>query len=415
MKNKKNYDARFEQLVAGALLKFETLDSVGLTLLSGALLSNGITLDDGEIVELRRFVESRDGTLALKEGISLDETMCGSITLREKLDNLQGKVIREFMSKLNVTNFVLRKIRQYSSIDVSKREQFFSPSELVVLDEMLEKGLVYTRWNDEYIPNDYQEYALSKAGEIALFKEDNADLIVNFIIELESRCYDPSLLDDYLKTKDLSSRPIDILSVYSFELYGSLYDVNILTEGASTLDFKPLHYEQGIGYDSESKALVLGMFEVLESDHCVYVCHPNHLFSAPPIIKGKTQIIRVDWDSIDVGKMYEKNDYSAFLDANEAYKHVHRKLRHEIVPELEKGNTEVVRYLAVVESYYFEGVPNYVVRGLVRGDATGVSFAFNPEYEKTISRDIWSKNLRLGDNNTPELYLRRGHQVEIKR
>lgn len=405
MRDKK--DARFEQLIAGALVKFEKIDYVGLTLLSGGLGLSGVTLSDGPIIDIGRYITIEDGNVSLKEGLSLDNTMCGYFTLREKLDNYQGDKIRKYLASLNIKNFIMRKIREYPSIPVEKKENYFSGLEISYLEELLKDGYLTVIWNDDYIPEDFQEYKLTKKGEVALFKEDNIDLLTDFILTLESACYDPSLLDDFLMAQNLHDQPQELLTLYNYEIFGDLYDRNILSDNADLPQFKPLHYEPKTGYDEESKTLINDLLGVLESDHSVMICHPNHIFKNKPVTKETPVITRINWDNINPLRMLQYADYGEFVDVNKAYQFAHRRLRHQILPAINNGDKDVVKYLAVVEKYVLDGEDNYVVRGLIKGDISSINIAFNPEYAKTITHDIWSRGLRMGDHNTPELYLKK--------
>ncbi len=409
MREKK--DARFEQLIAGALVKFEKIDTVGLTLLSGGLGINGITLSDGPIQDIGRYVEIKDNEVVVRDELSLDSMIGGYTTLREKLDNYQGSKIRTYLNNLNLRNYVMRKIREYSAIPVQDKDKYFSRVEIPVLEELLGNGYVDVRWNDDYIPEDFQEYFLTKKGLVELFKEDNEDLLVDFVLELESACYDVNLLDDFLRAQNLNDKPQELLTLYNFELFGSLYDRNILGENASLPQFRELHYEYGKGYDEESKALIRDLLEVLESDHSVMLCHPNHIFKNKPITKNNQVITRINWDNINPLRMLQCADYGEFVEAGKAYQFAHRRLRHQILPALKQGDSNVVKYLVVVEKYDFDNTDNYVVRGIIKGDANSISLAFNPEYAKTITRSVWEKGLRMGDNNTPELYLKKQHPI----
>ena len=404
-------DAKFEQLVAGAITRFGQIDTVGLTLLSGGLLLNEITISDEPFTDIVDYIEYKGGTIKLKEGYDLEKTTRGCLTLREKLENYQGSKIKNYLTHLNVENFVMRKIKQYSSLDITKRANYFSPTELAVLDTLLAKGYVTTRWNDDYIPQDFEEYVLTKKGEVQLFKEDNADLLVNFILDLESQCYDPNLLDDFLQAQNLNDKPQELLTLFNFEIFGSLYDRDILSANASIPSFKELHFEVGRGYDRDSRALITDLLEVLESDHSICICHPNHIFKNKPVTKNNPQITRINWDNIDPARMIKMGDYLNFVDVNSAYRYAHNRLKHQLLPAIKQDDKDITKYLVVVEKYRYDNVDNYVVRGLIKGEPSSISIAFNPEYAKTITRDIWSKGLRMGDNETPNLYLKRQHSI----
>lgn len=142
------------------------------------------------------------------------------------------------------------------------------------------------------------------------------------------------------------------------------------------------------------------MLEVWDN-HSIYICHPNQIFKE-----------KVEWDNIDINKMFESGNYETFLtfDFKEAFKYVHNRLGKAIMEEIkEKGRDNAVSYLVVVERYSYEGEDNYLVRGLIRGDIKGYSVLFNPEFIKAIPKTTIEATLRIdGDEEyLPETYKKR--------
>ena len=104
----------------------------------------------------------------------------------------------------------------------------------------------------------------------------------------------------------------------------------------------------------------------------------------------------MNWDDIDVERMFLINDLKHSLYFHDIFDYVHKRLRNEIMREIKKGNKEVLSYLVVVEQIYNSNEDNYYfVRGIIRGDYKGYSLAFNPDYEKRIPKSIWEKSLRI--------------------
>ena len=150
------------------------------------------------------------------------------------------------------------------------------------------------------------------------------------------------------------------------------------------------------------------MLSVWDDGHCIYICHPNHIFDgAKPITKDVREIKNINWNDIDIEKMFRINDYKTFTlpECNEAFKYVHSRLGHQIMQEVKKGNKETaVSYLAIVEKYHFDYEDYYLVRGIIRGDYKGYSISFNPEYQKVIPQSVWDKSLRFSGYEVPDTY-----------
>ena len=135
---------------------------------------------------------------------------------------------------------------------------------------------------------------------------------------------------------------------------------------------------------------------------------PNHIFDGAKLItKDIREIKNINWNDIDIEKMFRINNYGTFIlpECNEAFKYVHNRLGHQIMREVKKGNKDTaVSYLAVVEKYRFDYDDYYLIRGIIRGDYEGYSIAFNPEYQKVIPKSIWDKSLRFSGHEVPNIY-----------
>ncbi len=114
-KNKKNKKIDCDQIIAGALLKFESLDNVDISLLI-------IDLEKKLNIEvmgfwsyspnhLGKYIETlANGTIKLKDGISLDYFIEGeNCTLRQKLLEVAGNKVANYFSSLDIEKYKTEK------------------------------------------------------------------------------------------------------------------------------------------------------------------------------------------------------------------------------------------------------------------------------------------------------------------
>lgn len=158
--------------------------------------------------------------------------------------------------------------------------------------------------------------------------------------------------------------------------------------------------------DKSSFSKVMDNMLSVWDNHSIYICHPSHIFRDCSDFEN---VEAIDWDCIDVNKMFKKNNYKSFLsfDHRDAFRYVHKRLGSEIMGQAAtKGKDAALSYLAVVERYRLNNKDNYLVRGIIRGDMTGYSIAFNPEYESAIPNDIFEKFLRIDEDedSLPHIY-----------
>lgn len=400
-----------EQLVAGALLNFDRVSSLDITLLAKDFLKRypDYELSDMKLDYLKDYVEVEEGKISLKNGLNLDSYVPqNESNLRKRLEQIAGACIRKYFQEFDIEEFMLRKIEHHSGVREDSIDSVFCKIQQEELKKLEEKGYLTTTWQDDAIYDDYRETRLSDFGKLRLFKIDNVEEIRRFIEILKSMRYDTSLLDDFLIKQDLDMPVWSVLDLVKLEEFCNRYDRAISEEGASSINLIRLQSDKKTILDEQGKKLMQDMLSVWDN-HCIHICHPNHLFAgAKPITADVREMANINWNDIDIEKMLRINDYKTFItpDCREAFRYVHQRLGHQIMNEVKKGNTNrAISYLVVVERYTFDYEDNYLVRGIIRGDVDGYSIAFNPEYQKTIPQSTWEKSLRMGDHEIPVAYL----------
>ena len=216
-----------EELIAGAILKFRVLDSLDMTLLITKLA--GIAEVNQEISELSKYIQYSDGYIHIKTNLSLDSNISLDenkyYSLKQLLENKQKGFVKEYLDELNLTTFVLKKIKMLSIVKKDDLSKLFNKVELSVIYQLIDLGYLIVSWNDEVPYEDYQEVLITKQGEIELFLEDNAQDVSKFISFLNEKGYDVSLIRDFLSTiPDLEQYCLNENSISHFEYFCSLYD-----------------------------------------------------------------------------------------------------------------------------------------------------------------------------------------------
>lgn len=400
-----------EQLVAGALLSFEKISSVDISLLVKDFARK---YPDYEFVDLnwnylKDLVAFDDDNISLKDGSDLNSYVSANESkLKKRLEEIAGSRVRKYFQELDLEEFMLRKIAYYSSIKEDNLDNLFCNSQQEMLKKLNDKHYLSTIWNDDTLWDDYREIRLSNLGKLRLFKIDYAKEIKEFVERLKSMRYDVSLLDDFLIKQDLDMPVGAILSLEKLKSFCNCYDRAMTEDGVSEINFMKLASDKKTILDDSGKDLMENMLAVWDS-HCIHICHPNHLFAgAKALTPDVREMVNINWDDIDIERMLRIGDYKAFSSPNisQAFRYVHKCLGDQVMNMNKKGlKKEAVGYLAVVEKYQFDGEDNYLVRGIIRGDHEGYSLAFNPEFQKTIPQSLWEKSLRFSDQETPSAYL----------
>ena len=219
-----------DNLIAGALLKFKTVDSLDMVILMGGLENIRIV---GNINELNPYIQNNKNTISLKSEYTLDTNISPNIShlfsLERYLNRLQGPIVKNYLENLNLIIFVLKKIYFSWAVPKSNLKDMFNDVELPIINELFDLGFIDVKWNEDIPYEDYEEIFVTKQGEVELYMYDNQEAIQSFCEVLLSFNYNPDLIKDFLMTiPDLTSYVLDKKSLKDFESFGSLYDRSLL-------------------------------------------------------------------------------------------------------------------------------------------------------------------------------------------
>ena len=398
----------FEQFIASAILKFIKLDKFDIAFLIKLLKRNGIeVLEDGKFNDLKFYISCSNGYIKIDDCLTLESEVDYNTTLESYIKKIENKKVKNILENLDSKEYILRKLEKMDSFKDYQLKSILNPRYIDILEDLVEKGYVIEIWNDDIPCEDYKEFKLSKKGKVELFKLDYKNDLDKFIETLNAKGYDDSLINDFLMKQDLSMQPWRFLTTSDFLEFCAIYDRNPNKINTEYVNYHKLISTPESILDEKGKEMMQNMLSVWDDGHCIYICHPNHIFKENVLTSEVRNIEKINWNNISIEKMFNKNDYKTFIfpTINDSFSYIHKRLGIVIMKEIKKGNKDsAISYVTVVEKYPLSGENFYIIRGLIKGDSEGYSVAFNPEYEKSLPKSIWEKSARFSGNEVPKIY-----------
>lgn len=399
-----------EQMIAAALLlNFDNISSIDISLLIEDFLRKnpGYEFSDVNSEYLNKYIKSENNKISLKNELNMDSYIPENTSnLQTRLQQIAGTHIRKYLKNFDMEEFMLRKIKYYSGIEVDSFDRLLCKKQQEELNKLDDKGYLTAYWKEDSIYDDYKVIDLSDYGRLRLFKLDYPIELQRFIEELKSLRYDTSILDDFLLKQDLQLPIWKILNTKNLEEFCNEYDRANLEPGVSKVCFKRLKMDEDGMLDENSKELIQNMLSIWDKDHFLYTCNPNDTFSGAKLLTEDVKEIKhVNWNEISVGNMLKSSGCKMFMTPN--YKYAYECIEKDLKNQMLENSKEVIikpSYLTVVERYYFDSENYFLVRGFIKADNKGYSIAFNPEYQKLVPKNIWEKSLRYSGNGIPEAY-----------
>lgn len=401
--NIENETIYFEQLIAGLLLKFKRVNNLTLKIIGEDIGKKKNVSFNYRDTSIKQYINETSIEHSVKqEYLDKDGNLC--LEVRNILDSYTDKFVKDYLDNIELVDLIIKKV---ADLEILTPADVLNQSEIeqACIREMIDAGYLINLLS-ENTTGKYVEVVLSKLGKKRAFELIFPDCVVEFRKLISSSGYDVSLVDEFMIEQDFSKGIYEILNLDSFLSYCDNAGKIPVANGVSGLEYKRIDYKKGKGFTKEGQELFSDMLSVIDDCHCIHICHPNHLFNTKYLIGTSLEIDRVNWEDLDIDRMKEIGDYKTFImsDVKEAFRYVHKRLGHQIMKKIELGQEEQ-SYLVVVEQYFLDNEENYLVRGIIKGDKSGYSMAFNPEYRKTIATNIWERSIRFSGNEVPSVYL----------
>ena len=140
MENQENTTIKYESFIAGALLKFDAIDNVEISLLveyfkkqTKIELRGGLYYLKNNLDTYIEFLEN--GTIKLRDKISLDYTIKEEkCTLRDKLLNVAGNIVTNFFNSLDIEKYKQEK----SKVLLENKNKVLSTANVLLISDIQE-------------------------------------------------------------------------------------------------------------------------------------------------------------------------------------------------------------------------------------------------------------------------------------
>lgn len=216
MKNIKKEKVTFEQIAAGAILKFGKLESSDVTLIIKELSKYAIIDLDDESTDKYFIMGDGNILLNLKYAYKFYGKMYDSL-----IELVEGSIVEKYFAKLNISEFVLKKIKMLGLglVLPDSFKDIFSKRQIEVIGELYNRGFIENYMHEDLTYGDYEAVKITKRGELALFYAKNRKSINIFLKVLRDVGYDDKFIAEYLLSQNLNLPCEEILSIDKFTLY----------------------------------------------------------------------------------------------------------------------------------------------------------------------------------------------------
>lgn len=207
----------FEQVAAGAILKFGKLESADMTLLMKEI-SKIALIDYSEDADLDKYFVMGDGSILLNEKYVHSFYRNSNDSFKSMLGN---GVVAEYFRNLNILEFVLRKIKLIGLGFVVKDEidKIFSKKQIAVMNELYKREFIEDYKHNDDIYGEYDAVRVTQKGKVSLFLVDYRDEVKEFLSLVRSVGYSEAFIRDFMMKQDYDGDLSEILTLDNFEVY----------------------------------------------------------------------------------------------------------------------------------------------------------------------------------------------------
>lgn len=161
-------------------------------------------------------------------------------------------------------------------------------------------------------------------------------------------------------------------------------------------------------FTAEAKDKLEEVLTIRRDGNIIILCHPRHVFDGIKEDAETRFIDRVDWDSINIEKMKEQNDYGKYSMVEQLctpnhsqFTYFKKRVKHVMENCHSKGIDNPICPVAIIEGVYNTQTDsyNYYARGIICATKNGYAFGKSPNYVYLGHKEsVWEKALRMGDN-----------------
>ncbi len=213
-----------EQLIAGAILRFGSIDKIDIKLLAIELKAQKIAIaPDNKSIYLGEYIVCKNGVYSLKDGYSMDTNISDNYPLAKELENVACTELLNILFNMDIDLFTLKKI-SYLKAKVDEEANTFNVEERKSIKSLLDEHFIIKSWEGLAIYDEEQVFILTKKGKVKLYMAENPEIIASLEELLRSLRYNVALIPEFLETQNLDTFTIYIETIMDFERFCSTYD-----------------------------------------------------------------------------------------------------------------------------------------------------------------------------------------------
>lgn len=221
-----------EQLLAGAILRFGSVDKEDIRLLAEELKQHHILVTFGKSAfYLEEYIQNKEGVYSFKEGMSRDTMISLDYTLGDEMENVAGTALLNILFNMDIDLFTLKKIRNLYNPEVSLLKKNFNVREERSICNLLDGYYITKVWNGLAIYDEKQVFNITRKGEVRLFMAEHPEIMASLLEMFRALRYNTDLIPEFLATQNLETFQVYAETAFDFEYFCSMYDRDPSTKG----------------------------------------------------------------------------------------------------------------------------------------------------------------------------------------
>lgn len=214
-----------EQLIAGAILRFESIDKEDIKLLIEELKNNRIIINnENKELYIKEYITFKDGVYRFRDGINKDTLIAENYSVEKEFQNVATTVVLNVLFNMDIDLFTLKKIRNLNNKKEAKSH--FNAREQRSIIGLVQNNLISVSWKNLSVLDEDQIYTLTKRGEVVLFMSENKEKMEELYRLFERMRYSTKLIPEFLETTDLNAFKVGVETLIDFEAFCSHYGEN---------------------------------------------------------------------------------------------------------------------------------------------------------------------------------------------
>ena len=199
----------FENLISGALLKFNKINGFDIYILIDDISKiNNVEYSSEYHNIIEKYIKDEDAIISLKK-----------YEYKNELLKMQGNIIKNYFENMNLEMFILKKLKLFGSVSTEVIETYFDNSQIEYFDYLFKEG---------YISIERENFVITRFGLLTIFLMDNTERLVLFCNEIKLNNLNEILLNEYLNIQEDFDNPDIIFNISEYKCFYDTFGKNLI-------------------------------------------------------------------------------------------------------------------------------------------------------------------------------------------